>query len=378
MSNPWHELTALGQSVWYDNLNRQLAVSGELRRMAAEDNVTGGTSNPSIFEKAVSGSDVYNEDIRRLADSGRDVDAIFDELTVTDIQQCADILRPVYDATGGADGYVSLEVPPDLAYDTAATTREAKRLFATLDRPNAMIKIPGTAQGLPAVEECLAEGININITLLFGVENYEQVANAYIRALETRAAAGKPVDSIASVASFFVSRVDTLADERLQEQIKAAGNGDRIHLRALLGQAAIANAKVAYDRYRHIFAGPRWQALAAKGARPQRCLWASTSTKNPDYRDVIYVEGLIGPDTVNTVPQNTLDAFRDHGEVALTLIEDVPEARHTIMAIDEAGINFKALTDELQTQGVKLFCDSYDKARQTIREKRDALVAARA
>jgi len=378
MANPWHELTTQGQSVWYDNLNRQLVVSGELRRMVAEDNVTGGTSNPSIFEKAVGGSDVYDADIRRLAGAGRDVDAIFDELTVTDIQQCADILRPVYDATGGADGYVSLEVPPDLAYDTAATTREAKRLFAALDRPNAMIKIPGTAQGLPAVEECLAEGININITLLFGVENYEQVANAYIRALETRAAAGKPVDSIASVASFFVSRVDTLADERLQEQIKAAGNGDRIHLRALLGQAAIANAKVAYDRYRHIFAGPRWQALAAKGARPQRCLWASTSTKNPDYRDVIYVEGLIGPDTVNTVPQNTLDGFRDHGEVALTLIEDVSEARHTIMAIDEAGINFKALTDELQTQGVKLFCDSYDKARQTIREKRDALVAARA
>jgi len=378
MSNPWHELTALGQSVWYDNLNRQLVVSGDLRRMVAEDNVTGGTSNPSIFEKAVSASEVYDEDIHRLADAGRDVDAIFDELTITDIQQCADVLRPVHDGTGGADGYVSLEVPPDLAYDTGTTTREAKRLFAAVGRPNAMIKIPGTPEGLPAVEECLTEGININITLLFGVDNYERVANTYISALEKRAAAGRPIDSIASVASFFVSRVDTLTDERLLGQIRAAGNGDKIQLMALLGRAAIANAKVAYDRYRHIFTGARWDALAAKGARTQRCLWASTSTKNADYRDVMYVEGLIGPQTVNTVPQNVLDAFRDHGEVALTLEEEVADARHTIMAIQEAGIDFKALTGELQVQGVKLFCDSYDKARETIRQKRDALVATRA
>jgi transaldolase len=378
MPNPWHELTALGQSVWYDNLNRQLIVSGELKRMVAEDNVTGGTSNPSIFEKAVSGSDVYDGDIRRLVAEGEQLGAIYDELTLTDVRESADVFRAAYDATSARDGYASLEVPPDLAYDTEATIREARRLFAALDRPNVMIKIPGTQAGLPAIEQCLEEGININITLLFGVENYEQVANAYTTALEKRAAAGKPIDTIGSVASFFVSRVDTLVDEKLEEMIEAGSNGRKMKLAALRGQAAVANAKIAYDRYRRIFAGPRWQALADKGAQTQRCLWASTSTKNPRYRDVMYVEELIGPDTINTVPQNTLDGFRDHGEVALTLEEDVGGARHTIRTIEEMGIDFKAVTDELQGQGVKLFCDSYDKAQDTIRQKSEALAGARA
>jgi transaldolase len=378
MPNPWHDLTALGQSVWYDNLNRQLLVSGELKRMTDRDRVTGGTSNPSIFEKAVGGSDVYDDDIRRLAAAGREVEAIYDELTITDVGLSADEFRAAYDSTRGADGFASLEVPPDLAYDTEATVREARRLFAALGRPNAMIKIPGTRPGLPAIEQCLAEGININITLLFGVENYEQVANAYIAALEKRLAAGQAIDSIASVASFFVSRVDTLVDEKLQAKMGQSSDGKRLKLRGLMGRAAVANAKIAYQRYRRIFSGPRWQALADKGARTQRCLWASTSTKNPEYRDVMYVEELIGPDTINTVPQATLDAFREHGDVALTLDEDVAGARHTLMAIEEAGISIKEVTDELQVEGVKLFCDAYDKARETIREKREALAASRA
>jgi transaldolase len=241
-----------------------------------------------------------------------------------------------------------------------------------------MIKIPGTQAGLPAIQQCLEEGLNINITLLFGVENYEHVANAYITALEKRLAAGKPIDRIGSVASFFVSRVDSLVDEKLQRMIEVGTNGRKMKLAVLRGQAAIANAKVAYDHYRHIFAGPRWQALAGLGAQTQRCLWASTSTKNPNYRDVTYVEALIGPDTINTVPQATLDAFREHGDVAPTLDEDIGGARHTIMAIEEMGIDFKAVTDELQGQGVKLFCDSYDKARETIRQKSESLAGARA
>jgi transaldolase len=378
MPNPWHELTDLGQSVWYDNLNRQLILSGNLKRMVAEDRVSGGTSNPSIFEKAVGSSNVYDADIRRIVAEGKDVDAIYDELTITDVRESADVFRAAYDATSARDGYASLEVPPNLANDTEATVREARRLFAALDRPNTMIKIPGTQAGLPAIQQCLEDGININITLLFGVENYEQVANTYITALEKRAAAGKPVDRIGSVASFFVSRVDSLVDEKIERMIEIGTNGRKMKLASLRGQAAIANAKVAYDRYRHIFAGPRWQALADLGAQTQRCLWASTSTKNPIYRDVIYVEELIGSDTVNTVPPATLDAFRDHGDVAPTLDEDIGGARHTLMAIDEMGIDFKAVTDELQEQGVKLFCDSYDKARNTIRQKSESLAGARA
>jgi len=378
MPNPWHELTDLGQSVWYDNLNRQLIVSGDLKRMVAEDRVTGGTSNPSIFEKAVGSSDIYDADIRRLVAEGKDTDAIYDELTITDVRESADVFRAAYDATSARDGYASLEVPPNLANDTEATVREARRLFAALDRPNTMIKIPGTQAGLPAIQQCLEDGININITLLFGVENYEQVANTYITALEKRAAAGKPVDRIGSVASFFVSRVDSLVDEKIERMIEIGTNGRKMKLASLRGQAAIANAKVAYDRYRHIFAGPRWQALADLGAQTQRCLWASTSTKNPIYRDVTYVEELIGSDTVNTVPPATLDAFRDHGDVAPTLDEDIGGARHTLMALDEMGIDFKAVTDELQEQGVKLFCDSYDQARETIRQKSETLAGARA
>ncbi len=378
MANPLLELHKYGQSVWYDNLNRELLVSGRLQRMVAEDGVTGGTSNPSIFEKAVGAGDVYDEHIRQLIAEGRDLDGIFDGLTVTDVQQSADVFREVYIRTSGADGYVSLEVSPLIARDTEASTREARRLFAALDRPNAMIKIPGTPEGLPAIERCLSEGININITLLFGVESYERVALAYISALEKRRTVGQPVDGIASVASFFVSRVDTLVDDKLQEKIQAASSeGEREHARSLLGKAGIANARIAYAKYRELFSGPRWQALADAGARVQRCLWASTSTKNPDYRDVMYVEGLIGPDTINTLPQNTLDAFREHGRAAATLEEGVDEARAHINRLQEVGINFRAVTDELQVQGVQLFTDSFAKAMETLRRKREAVLGGK-
>ena len=377
MANPLLELKKYGQSVWYDDLNRKLIVRGALQRMVEEDGVSGGTSNPSIFEKAISGTDAYDEHLRRLVDEGRDLPQIYDELTTTDVGMSTDVFRAIYDETEGADGFASLEVSPLIANDTQASIEAAKRLFAKLDRPNAMIKIPGTPDGIPAIERCLADGLNINITLLFGVENYEQVAWAYVSALEKRWAAGKPINRIASVASFFVSRVDTLTDKKLEERIAKAGiEKERNELKSLLGKAGIANAKIAYAKYNEIFSGTRWKVLADGGARVQRCLWASTSTKNPNYRDVMYAEGLIGPDTINTMPQTTLDAFRDHGVVAPTLSKDVDEAFATIQRIEDAGISFKAVTDELQVEGVRLFAESFAKANESIKQKRDALVAA--
>jgi len=377
MPNPLLELKKYGQSVWYDNLNRELLASGTLQRMVDEDGVTGGTSNPSIFEKAVGGGDYYDADIRRLSGESRELAEIYDDLTITDVQRSADVFRTAYDDTAGADGYASLEVSPELAYDTEGTIGAARKLFAALNRPNAMIKIPGTQEGLPAVEQCLAEGININITLLFGVENYEQVAWAYISALEKRLAEGKPVDRIASVASFFVSRVDTLIDEQLNTKTESAtSETEREYLTSLFGKAAVANAKLAYAKYKEIFSSLCWKVLEEAGARPQRCLWASTSTKNPEYRDVMYVEQLIGADTVNTLPQSSLDAFREHGAVAPTLESDVEGALETIRELEEAGIDFRAATDELQIQGVKLFAESFEKANATIRQKREALLSS--
>ncbi len=377
MTNPLRELNKYGQSVWYDNLNRELLVSGELQRMVDEDGVSGGTSNPSIFEKAVNSGSAYDEHLRRLVDDGRELPEIYDELTVTDVCQSADVFRAIYDRTAGADGHVSLEVSPLIAYDSQASVEAAQRLFGALDRPNAMIKIPGTPEGLPAVEQCLGQGLNINITLLFGVENYEQVAWAYVSALEKRWARREPIDRIASVASFFVSRVDTLVDENLWAKIEAAGSdGEREELKSLLGKAGIANAKIAYAKYREIFSSTRWKVLEEAGARVQRCLWASTSTKNPDYRDVMYVEGLIGRDTVNTLPQSTLDAFREHGVVAATVEEDVDGAFDTIRRLEETGISFRAVTDELQVRGVKLFSDSFMKANESIKQKREELLKA--
>ncbi len=376
MANQLLELKSQRQSVWYDNLNRELIKTGALQRLVDNDGVSGGTSNPSIFEKAVGASDAYDEHLAEIVRPDVSLDETYDALTVTDVGLSADIFRGVYDETEGADGYASLEVSPLIADDTETTTSEATRLFAALDRPNAMIKIPGTPEGLPAVERSLADGININITLLFGVDSYEQVALAYLAALEKRARADLPLDRIGSVASFFVSRVDSLVDGRLEEKIKAVQSDlERQRLSALLGKAGVANAKIAYAKFQEIFSGDRWAALAARGARVQRCLWASTSTKNPDYRDVLYVEELIGPDTINTMPQNTLDAFRDHGVVAATLAKGVDDARAHIRELEAVGIDFRAVTDELQVQGVKLFADSFAKARATVEEKRDRILA---
>jgi transaldolase len=369
MTNPLRKLRDFGQSVWYDNLNRELLRTGDLQKMVDEDGVTGGTSNPSIFEKAVGAGDAYDDHIRELVTAGKSQDEIYDALTVTDVQLSADVFRDVYDETAAADGYASLEVSPEIAHDTETTIRDAKRLFAALDRPNGMIKIPGTPEGLPAIEDCLEAGLNINITLLFGTENYEKVALAYISALEKRAQRGEPIDRIGSVASFFISRVDSMIDERLEKKAEQASGDEHERLLSLRGKAGVANARIAYQKYREIFSGERWQALAAKGARVQRCLWASTSTKNPEYRDVLYVEDLIGPDTINTMPQNTLDAFRDHGRVASTLEEGVDEARRLMQQLEDAGISIRAVTDELQTQGVQLFIDSYTKASETVRNK---------
>ena len=376
MTNPLLELKKHGQSVWYDNLNRELIASGALQRMVDDDGVSGGTSNPSIFEKAVNTGNAYDEHLRKLVDEGPELPDIYDELTVTDVQQSADLFRAIYDHTAGADGFASLEVSPLIANDTQASIDAAHRLFRELDRPNAMIKIPGTPEGLPAIEQCLADGLNINITLLFGVENYEQVAWAYISALEKRRAAGQPVDRIASVASFFVSRVDSLTDEKLQQKIESASSdSERAELKSLLGKAGVANAKIAYAKYQEVFSSPRWKALEDAGARVQRCLWASTSTKNPDYRDVMYIEELIGPDTINTMPQSTLDAFREHGVVAPTLERGVDDAFATIRRLEEVGISFRSVTDELQVDGVRLFSESFAKANDSIRNKRDALLA---
>ncbi len=367
MSNPLLEIRNFGQSIWYDNLNRALIETNELQRLIDEDAVTGGTSNPSIFEKALTSTDFYKADLARLREQRADVATAIDDLTIRDIQLSCDVLRPIYDRTEGADGHASLEVAPDLAYETQGTIENARRLFKELDRPNAMIKIPGTQEGLPAVEQCLSEGINVNITLLFGLENYEQVALAYVSALEKRAEAGAPIDRIASVASFFVSRVDTLTDTKLQELMDSASDSaSKTELHDLLGLAGIANAKIAYGKHKEIFSSPRWKSLEAKGARVQRCLWASTSTKNPDYRDVMYLEGLIGADTVNTLPQVTLEAFRDHGVAAATLDVDIDGAHDVIKRLGHVGIDFKGVTDQLQTEGVDLFAHSFDTARDTI------------
>jgi transaldolase len=379
MANPLKELNKHGQSVWYDNLNRELIATGALQRMIDEDGVSGGTSNPSIFEKAVGAGDAYDEQLRELVDRGLELPQIYDELTVTDVRLSAERFRPIYDATDAMDGYASLEVSPLIANDTEASIRDAKRLFAALESPNAMIKIPGTPEGLPAIEQCLTDGLNINITLLFGVENYEQVAWVYVTALEKRWAARQPIDRIGSVASFFVSRVDTLVDQKLQEKIeRATSESEREELRSLLGKAAVANAKIAYAKFKEIFSSPRWMVLAEAGAKVQRPLWASTSTKNPEYRDVMYVEPLIGPDTINTMPLSTLEAFRDHGVVKQTLEEGVDEAFATIRRLEALGIDFKAVTDELQVQGVKLFSDSFAKVNDSLKQKREALLSERA
>ncbi|HEV2315700.1 MAG TPA: bifunctional transaldolase/phosoglucose isomerase [Candidatus Acidoferrales bacterium] len=373
-ANPLKELTKFGQAVWLDYIRRNLLTSGELQRLIDEDDLRGMTSNPTIFEKAITGSTDYADFLKSLASRPElDAKGRYELLAIRDIQGAADILRSVYEKTKRRDGYVSLEVSPLLARDTKGTIEEARRLWKMVARENVMIKVPGTSEGLPAIEQLLSEGININITLLFAQETYEKVALSYIAALETYAKNGGDLSKMGSVASFFVSRIDTLVDKQLDERLKTETNADRrALLQSLLGKVAIANAKMAYERYQHIFQGPRWAALAAKGAHTQRVLWASTSTKNPNYRDVMYVEELIGPDTVNTIPPATLDEFRDHGKVRASLVENVDAARATMQNLAKAGISMKEVTDQLVDDGVKLFADAFGKLLAAVEQTMNA------
>ena len=367
-TNPLKQLLDYGQSVWLDYIRRKLLTSGELKRLIEEDGLRGMTSNPAIFEKAIAGSTDYTDFLASL-NSRRELDAKarYELLAIRDIQDAADLLRPVYQSSSRRDGYVSLEVSPYLARDTKGTIEEARRLWQSVGRENVMIKVPGTAEGIPAFQQLISEGININVTLLFAQEVYERVAEAYIAGLEQLAARGGDVSKMASVASFFISRIDTLVDSKVNEQLKSTKDPKREELlKSLLGKVAIANGKLTYQKYLKIFSGPRWEALAKKGAQTQRVLWASTSTKNPAYRDVIYVEDLIGKDTVNTIPPTTLDAFRDHGHVRETLTEQIDAARRTMEDLDRAGISMKAVTDQLTDEGVKLFADAFDKLLEAV------------
>jgi len=361
--NPLKELLNYGQSMWLDYIRRDLFTTGKLKQMIEDDGLRGMTSNPSIFEKAIADSSLYDDILKSLA-SRKDLDttARFEQIAIRDIQDAADVLRPVYDESHFRDGYVSLEVSPYLARKTQETIDEARRLWKAVNRPNVMIKVPGTAEGLPAIRQLIGEGININITLLFAQEVYEKVAEAYIAGLEDLAAHGGNLKKMASVASFFISRIDTLTDSMLNEKLKTTTDASQqALLKGLLGKVAIANGKLTYKSYQRIFSGPRWQALAAKGAQTQRVLWASTSTKNPNYRDVIYIEELIGPDTVNTMPPATIDAFRDHGKLRNSLTEDVAGAQKVMDDLARSGISMKQVTDKLTDDGVKLFADAFDK-----------------
>jgi transaldolase/glucose-6-phosphate isomerase len=367
-------LKQYGQSVWLDYIRRSLIASGELKRLVEEDGLAGVTSNPAIFEKAIEGSNDYAAAIDEIAkqDPGLDAKKVYERLAIKDIQDAADVLRPVYESTQSHDGYVSLEVSPDLANDTDATIAEARHLWKAVARPNVMIKVPATPAGLPAIRTLIGEGININVTLLFARDAYEAVAHAYIEGLEGRARDGQPIARIASVASFFVSRIDTAADALLEAKLKA-DEKDRGRLEALLGKVAIANAKLAYQSYKRIFSGPRWEALQEKGAQTQRVLWASTGTKNPHYRDVLYVEELVGPDTVDTVPPDTLAAFRDHGQPRASLEEDVAGAAQVLEDLEKAGISLKKITDDLLTDGVKKFVEPFTKLVKAVeRRSREA------
>ncbi len=374
-ANPLIEIQKCGQSIWMDYIKRDLIISGELERLV-EGGITGMTSNPTIFAKAIGDSQEYDDAISDLLDL--EITEIYEELAIADIQAAADILRPVYDRTGGDDGYISLEVSPLLAYDTEQTISEAKRLFQTVGRPNVMIKIPGTPQGLPAIEEAIAAGINVNVTLLFSVSSYIEVAQRYVRGLERRLDAGQDIDHIASVASFFLSRIDTVVDNILENNIRTGrlrGGFDTVQAnRRLLGKAAIASAKLAYSHFKDIFGNERFARLEAAGARVQRPLWASTSTKNPNYPDTYYVDALIGPYTVNTLPPNTISAFRDHGTVAATLEDNIDDARETMSQLAEVGVRMDKVVQQLQGDGVESFANDFRRLLEAVEGKRQVLL----
>jgi transaldolase len=358
--NPLKGLLAYGQSPWLDYIRRNILLNGDLKKMIDNDGLRGMTSNPAIFEKAITAGDDYNDIIKAPDAKSSTAMALYEKIAIRDVEDAADLFRAAYQETKGRDGYVSLEVSPNLAFDTQATLDEARRLWRAVNRPNVMIKIPGTPQGIPAIRQALEEGININITLLFAQSAYEQVAEAYLAALEARAAKGQDVSQIASVASFFVSRIDSLVDSTIDAKQKMeTDSAKKARLESLRGKVAIANARRTYAKYQEITGTPRWKALAAKGAQTQRLLWASTSTKNPKYRDVLYVEELIGADTVDTIPPATFDAFRDHGKLRNSLTENVAGANQTMADMEAAGISMKEVTDKLLADAVKLFQDPF-------------------
>jgi transaldolase len=358
--NQLQELHDVGQSIWLDSIDRRMLHDGELDRRISDDALTGMTSNPTIFQKALASSNAYDEQIAEGEEKGHSTWELFELLETTDVRDACDHFAGVYSSTRGADGYVSIEVSPGDSGSADATVEEARRLWKTVDRPNVMVKVPGTPEGAIAVRRLIAEGINVNITLLFAIEAHERVIEAYLAGLEDRVKAGKPIDGLASVASFFVSRVDTEIDKRLDTLIAKADAAEKERLKMLKGRAAIANAKLAYRLFREKFTGPRWEALAKQGARLQRPLWASTSTKNPDYRDVMYVEELIGPDTVDTMPPATIEAFRDHGVVDRAVDKKVPAAEGLLREIEAAGISIKEVTAKLLVDGIASFQKSFD------------------
>jgi transaldolase len=376
MTTPAVAVQAYGQSIWLDEVRRGLLTSGAFARLIADAGVRGATANPTIFQKAIATGTDYDAQMTELLQAGLEPDAVFDQLAVRDLQQVADLLRPVYEASNGTDGFVSWEVSPALAADTERTLTDARRLWRLLDRPNGMVKIPGTAAGVAAVYAALTEGINVNVTLLFSVTQHAAVMDAYLRALEQRLADGKPLATLHSVASFFVSRVDVAIDRLLDQQAHETNPGARAGREALRSRAGIANAKVAYARFQETFRGPRWDILAAHGANVQRPLWASTGTKDPRLSDTFYVDALIGPDTVNTVPLATLAAFNDHGTAALTLTQGLDEAQHVLTRLAHLSVDLSAVTAQLEEEGIRLFAEAFASLREGIAEQRAHLVPA--
>jgi transaldolase len=374
--NPLIGLKELGQSVWLDNLNRKLITSGELKRLIEEEGLSGITSNPTIFQKAISGSTDYDTSLRKMIDQGiKDEKELFFGLAIEDVSNAAEMLWPVYQSTNGLDGFVSIEVSPDLAYDMDETISEARRLFSTIGKKNILVKVPATKQGLPAIEQLISEGVNINVTLLFSIERYEEVAEAYLRGLERRTSKGEPINEIASVASFFVSRVDTLTDKLLETRLSSAiSKAEKDKMMSLFGKAAVANAKIAYKKYKNIFSEKRFLTLKEKGGHLQRLLWGSTGTKNPKYSDIKYVEELIAPDSVNTLPETTIEAFKNHGQAKITIGDHLEEAERLFQKLKSIGIDIKEVTYKLEGEGVKLFSDSFFSLSKEIAQKRDSFL----
>jgi len=375
MTNPLLQLKEYGQSVWYDNIDRAQLISGQFKKLLDEDGVVGVTANPTIFQKSISHGDAYDEQITQLIKEGKSTNEIYEALIITDVQTVADILRPIYDRTNRQDGFVSLEVSPDLAHNTGGTISEVRRFWKLVDRPNLLVKIPATPEGLPAIQQALTEGININITLIFAIDFYRKVTDAYLSALEERNAEGKDISHIASVASFFVSRVDTLVDKVLEDKIKATSDSaEQQKLKSLEGKAAIANARLVYQDFKGIFNTPRFETLKHSGAHVQRPLWASTSTKNPAYRDVLYAEELIGPNTVDTMPLETIENFRDHGRVRLSIEDNIPQAKAELAALEEVGIHYDQVTQQLLDEGVQKFADSFHELFKGIESKKQTIM----